>query len=135
MPVFGRFLSTKARPRRSLVCSESGPGEGDQKREHLLLRLPRNIYQGGHDNRADGSGQTREVVLEVAADGSLRQGDKAISPSDVLRMLHREEPEMGAIRVVLRVGANISNNVAETSVESLVRGGVGRSLIEIRWNR
>ncbi|UCE59795.1 MAG: hypothetical protein JSU63_20425 [Phycisphaerales bacterium] len=80
-------------------------------------------------------GQTRGIVLDLAVDGSLRQGDKAIPATDVLRMLHREEPGTAAVRVVLRAGANISNKGVETAVASLVAAGVNRSLIEIQRER
>ncbi len=74
----------------------------------------------------------RTIVVDVAADASLRRDGAAVSADDLARGVRRLAGESTAVTIILTRGAKVPAKTVQTAVDSLVRAGIDRGVITVR---
>jgi len=69
------------------------------------------------------------IEVQLAADGSMRLAGKPVSVKQLVQMFKARKPDAGKATVVLRAGGKVPRKTIESTVESLVRGGIDRQSI------
>jgi len=73
------------------------------------------------------------LEVELAADGTLRLGEKPVTPAEVAEILRRPDDDERPARLSLRLGPQVTDGIAESARERIVREGF-KGAIEIRRN-
>ncbi len=73
-----------------------------------------------------------EIVVAVAADGTLRRGEVATSVVDLRESFQRDKDDRNKVTIVLRPGLEVPDQTIDVLIEALARAGIDRRFIEVR---